>query len=55
MIAPTLKTLDSGRQIEMHCIDYKSNLKVPKYIIHIVDSDDKELLNQNICAAFITP
>jgi len=24
MIAPTIKNLDPGRQIEMHCFDYQS-------------------------------
>ena len=56
MIAPTLKQLDGGRQIEMHCFDYKSdNKNVPKYYLHVIDSNDTELLKQRKCAAFITP
>lgn len=25
MIAPTMQNLDAGRQIEMHCFDFKSS------------------------------
>lgn len=41
----------------MNCFDYKSedNTNVPKYVIHIVDSGDKNLLKKNICTAIIIP
>lgn len=58
MIAPTLKSLDPGRQYEMHCFDYKSSVSqtLPKYTLWVVDSDDVVLKNQspNI-AALICP
>ena len=57
MIAPTIKNLDSGRQIEMHCFDYQSsdNQNVPKYTLHVVDSNDSKLIANKTCAAFIVP
>jgi len=57
MIAPTMKVLDPERDIQMNCFDYKSedNQNVPKYVIHVVDSKDKNLLKKNICTAIIIP
>lgn len=57
MISPTLKKLDKGKQIHMNCFDFASNEndKVPKYTLHVVDSDDIKLLADNTCACFITP
>ena len=57
MINPTLKKLDKGKQIHMNCFDFasKENDKVPKYTLHIVDSDDEKLLRQNNCACIIVP
>ena len=56
MIAPTMKKLDPGRQIEMHVYDPKSdNASVPKYFVHVVDSGDDKLSKKRKCAAFITP
>lgn len=49
--------LDQGKQIEMHVYDYSSevNQKLPKYTLHLVDSNDPKLLSQNTMAAIITP
>ena len=57
MIAPTLKNLDKGRQIQMNCFDFASeeNDKVPKYSLYVIDSDDRSLMEKNSCAAFIVP
>mmetsp|Transcript_9314 Transcript_9314/g.15703 ORF Transcript_9314/g.15703 Transcript_9314/m.15703 type:complete len:417 (-) Transcript_9314:351-1601(-) len=57
MIAPTLQVLDPGRQIEMHCFDFKSkeNQKVPKYTLQVVDSSDAKLISNSTCAAIIVP
>lgn len=57
MIAPKLKQLDPGRQIEMHCFDFKSteNQNVPKYTLHVVDAQEQSLIAKNTCAALITP
>ena len=43
MIAPTMKALDKGRQIEMHCFDYKAteNQSLPKYTLWVVDNTDE--------------
>jgi len=55
MIAPTLKALAKGRQIAMHCYDFAANQKIPKYILHVIDSNDDSHLEKRSCAAFITP
>ena len=55
MIAPKLKQLDPGRQIEMHVYDQKVNAKIPKYTIHVVDSSSPELSANKKCAALIVP
>lgn len=49
--------LESGRQIEMHCYDFKSeeNQNVPKYTLYAVDSTNKDHLKVNACTAIITP
>ena len=46
MIAPTINKLDPGKQVMMHCYDFKSqdNQNVPKYTLHVVDSSDKTLI-----------
>jgi len=57
MIAPTIKNLDAGRQIEMNCFDFKSdvNQNVPKYTLHVVDNEDTVKLSERSCAAIIVP
>jgi spermidine synthase len=57
MIAPTLRRLDKGRQIQMNCYDFSStdNDRVPKYNLHVVDSEDPALLELNTCACLIVP
>ena len=55
MIAPTLKELDLGRQIQMNCFDFVNNKKLPKYTLHVVDSQEAKLLEKRISACFITP
>lgn len=55
MIAPTLRILDKGRQIQMNCFDFNANDLVPKYSLHIVDSNEEKLISKNTCACFITP
>ena len=57
MIAPRLKALDSGRNIEMHCYDYsnKGSQNIPRYTLVVTDSEDSKLIMKNTCAAFIVP
>ncbi len=41
----------------MNCFDFNSqdNQNVPKYTIHVVDSETEQILSKNNCAAFIVP
>lgn len=41
----------------MNCFDFSSteNDKVPKYVLHVIDSDDKALIEKNNCACIIVP
>ena len=57
MIAPTLRKLDKGRQISMNCFDFKSedNAQVPKYTLHVVDSNEDKLIKSRKCVCIITP
>lgn len=57
MINPDFKSLHKARQIIMNCYDFASedNNKVPKYIIHMIDSDDIKLLITLTCACIIVP
>ena len=57
MIAPTLKRLSPGRQIEMHCYDYKSEVSqtLPKYTLHCVDSNEESMVSTPTIAAILVP
>ena len=55
MIAPTLRAATPGKQISMDVYDFAVNQNIPKYIIHIIDSNDKPTLGKRSCAAFIVP
>lgn len=57
MIAPTLKKLDKGKQVNMNVYDFASseNDKVPKYTLYVVDSDDSDLLAKYTCSCVIVP
>ena len=57
MIAPTMKAIDAGRQIEMHCFDYRAdtNQQMPKYTLWVIDSEDEYRLKTKTCGAIIIP
>ena len=57
MIAPKLRQLEAGKQVEIFCYDHTStkNQKVPRFILNVVDHQDEEVLAKRDHAAIIFP
>ena len=57
MIAPKLRILEAGKQVEIFCYDHTSteNQKVPRFILNVVDHSDPKILAKRDHAAIIFP
>jgi hypothetical protein len=55
LYTPKLKDLRLAQKYDLYCYDRNVSTTIPRYILTVIDSEDRAVMKKKTCAAFITP